>query len=187
MNSGQGKDLNGSGGSCGHQAQSYPHFTEDKTERQRVTGLRLETCWGRALKPLECQSVIRRWKNFGFFRWKTFFANAAFSLRLYFIFFQFFPPYVYNNKCNKYFFNHRKFQCILFRASLIMGSFPWQNDYIKSIFFFKISFFGVCVPFLKSLLNSLQYCFGFLAPSPVGSKLPNQGSNLHPLHWKVNS
>ena len=46
--------------------------------------------------------------------------------------------------------------------------------------------------FLKSLLNLLQYylwflCFGFLAMRHVGSQLPDQGSNLHPLHWKVKS
>ena len=26
-------------------------------------------------------------------------------------------------------------------------------------------------------------CFGSLAPKDVGSSLPNQGSNLYPLHW----
>ena len=30
-------------------------------------------------------------------------------------------------------------------------------------------------------------CFGFLGHRPVGSLLPDQGSNLHPLHWKVTS
>ena len=71
---------------------------------------------------LECQSVIRRWKNFGFFGWKTFFANEKFSLRLYCIFFQFFSPYIYNNKCNKYFFNRKKFYCILFQFSSVAKS-----------------------------------------------------------------
>ena len=57
--------------------------------------------------------------------------------------------------------------------------------------FFKI-FFPWCGPFLKSLLNLLQYCFcclrfGFLAARHVGSELPDQGSNPHPLHWKAKS
>ena len=48
------------------------------------------------------------------------------------------------------------------------------------LFFFK----------LKSLLNLLQYCLcclcpGFLAMGHMGSLLPDQGSNLHPLHWKA--
>ena len=43
---------------------------------------------------------------------------------------------------------------------------------------------------LKSLLNLLQYCLcclcpGFLAMGHMGSLLPDQGSNLHPLHWKA--
>ena len=43
---------------------------------------------------------------------------------------------------------------------------------------------------LKSLLNLLQYCyiasviyFDFLAARHVGSWLPDQGLNQHPLHW----
>ena len=47
----------------------------------------------------------------------------------------------------------------------------------------------------KSLLNLLPYCFcfmiwffGFLASRYVRAWLPDrQGSNLHSLHWKVNS
>ena len=45
--------------------------------------------------------------------------------------------------------------------------------------------------FFKSLLNLLQYCFCFMfcfffiVARHVGSWLPNQGSNLHPLHWKA--
>ena len=48
-----------------------------------------------------------------------------------------------------------------------------------------------CGPFLKSLLNLLQYCLCsiccFLAARHVGFKLPEQGSNPHPLHWNVSS
>ena len=31
------------------------------------------------------------------------------------------------------------------------------------------------------------FCLGFLVVSYVGSELPHQGVNLHPLHWKVKS
>ena len=50
-----------------------------------------------------------------------------------------------------------------------------------------LSLFSSCGPFLKSLLNLLQYCFCFmfcfLALRHVRSYL--QGSNLHLLHWKA--
>ena len=75
-------------------------------------------------------------------------------------------------------------------------SFPHKFD-------FRISCILVCVlkhywffvfwcgPFFKSLLNLLQYCFvlcfGFLVTRHVGSYLPYQGSNPHPLHWKAKS
>ena len=54
---------------------------------------------------------------------------------------------------------------------------------------FTLFFFFWCGPFLNSLLNLLQYlfCFGFSATRYVGSWLPNQGLNPHPLHWKVKS
>ena len=29
--------------------------------------------------------------------------------------------------------------------------------------------------------------FGFLTPRHVGSWLPDQGLNFHPMHWKVKS
>ena len=55
---------------------------------------------------------------------------------------------------------------------------------LHSVFFL---FFFWCGPFLNSLLNLLHYlfCFGFSATRYMGSWLPNQGSNPHPLHWKV--
>ena len=43
----------------------------------------------------------------------------------------------------------------------------------------------------ESLLNLLQYCFCFifcfffLAIRHVGAELPDQGSNIYPLHWKA--
>ena len=44
---------------------------------------------------------------------------------------------------------------------------------------------------MKSLLNLLQ-CFHFMfwfcgAERYMGSQLPDQGSNLHPLRWKAKS
>ena len=46
-------------------------------------------------------------------------------------------------------------------------------------------------PFLKSLLNLLQYCFRlmFWAFGPEACRVlaPNQGSNPYPLHWKTES
>ena len=55
--------------------------------------------------------------------------------------------------------------------------------------------FWLVLFFFKSLLNLLQYCFCFMfcfgffffffAARHVGSWLPNQGLNLHPLHWKA--
>ena len=42
--------------------------------------------------------------------------------------------------------------------------------------------FKVFIEFVTILL--LFSCFGVLALRHVGSYLPDQGSNLHPLHWK---
>ena len=46
-------------------------------------------------------------------------------------------------------------------------------------------------PFLKSLLNLLQYCFCFMfwffGHEACGILAPNQGSNPHSLHWKAKS
>ena len=62
---------------------------------------------------------------------------------------------------------------------------------ILFLYFNFLDFFW-CGPFLKSLLTLLQYCFCFmfwvfLAARHVGSYLPDQGANPHPLHWKVRS
>ena len=67
---------------------------------------------------------------------------------------------------------------------------------IEALFFLFWSlfccFFFCCGPFLKSLLNLLQYCFCFMFwffywEACVGSSLPNQGLNVHPpvLEGKV--
>ena len=45
--------------------------------------------------------------------------------------------------------------------------------------------FKVLIKFVTILL--LFYVLVFLAVKPVGSQLPNQGSNLHSPHWKVTS
>ena len=61
----------------------------------------------------------------------------------------------------------------------------------RLLFFFFFKEFFECGPFLKSLLNLLQYylyfMFWFLAVRHVGFYLPDQGSNPHPLHWKAKS
>ena len=52
----------------------------------------------------------------------------------------------------------------------------------------KTTFFLVWTE--KSILNLLQYIVSvshFVSMKHVGSYLPDQGSNLHPLHWKVKS
>ena len=57
-------------------------------------------------------------------------------------------------------------------------------------FLYAFSFlrFFLCEWFLKSLLNLLQYCFCLIFLifdcKVCGILTPNQGSNLHPLHWK---
>ena len=68
---------------------------------------------------------------------------------------------------------------------------------IQSVFIFPpgLAFLKIFLHmdhFLMSLSNVLQYCFyfyvlGFLATRHEGSQLPDQGLNLHPLHWKVKS
>ena len=59
---------------------------------------------------------------------------------------------------------------------------------ISSSFFF---FFSGCGPFLKSLLNLLQYCFCFMfcffGLEACGILVPRSGIELHPLHWKAKS
>ena len=74
-------------------------------------------------------------------------------------------------------------------------SLPWDTlfgftqicvSWIAILFCLSLFFFF----FFKSLLNLLQYCFRgfcFFGQEHMGSSLPNQGSNLHHLFWKVKS
>ena len=56
--------------------------------------------------------------------------------------------------------------------------------FFKIFCFFDVDhIFKVFIEFVIILLPSLY--FGFLASGHVGSQLPDQGSNLHPLHWKA--
>ena len=43
--------------------------------------------------------------------------------------------------------------------------------------------FKVFIEFVTILI----LCFGFVVVRHVGSQLPDQGSNLYPLHWKAKS
>ena len=45
--------------------------------------------------------------------------------------------------------------------------------------------FKVFIEFVTVFASVL--CFGVLTARHVGSELPNQGSNLYPLHWKAKS
>ena len=69
-------------------------------------------------------------------------------------------------------------------------TFSGMRDELYFFLYFLKDFFK-CGPFLKSLLNLLQYCycsvFSFLATRHVGSELPDQGLNLCRLLWKVKS
>lgn len=118
--------------------QSYPHFTEDKTERQRgeVTGLRFEASWADEPPSLvstqECHPRLSSDGGRISVSWggRLSFANQTFSLRLYFIFFQVFSlKYILTNVIYVFLIT-KKFYCILFRASLyiIIDGFPWQNE-----------------------------------------------------------
>ena len=74
-----------------------------------------------------------------------------------------------------------------------IGQFGIPNLHQKMtcfFFFFKIFFWRG--PFFKVFFESatillLFMCFGYLAMRHVGSQLPDQGSNLHLLHWKAKS
>ena len=89
--------------------------------------------------------------------------------------------WAYMNKCNwepwplRFFWAHRtcRSDLLLFFPPLGPQGSPWE-------FIFKDFFLFWCGPFLKSLLNLLQYCFcclcsSFLAIRHVGSLLHNKG------------
>ena len=69
----------------------------------------------------------------------------------------------------------------------------WERVWVRGavtpgFFFFLDSFlrwiiFKVFIEFV--IIFFLFYVLGFLAMSHMGSQLPDQGSNPHPLHWKV--
>ena len=52
-------------------------------------------------------------------------------------------------------------------------------------YFFMWTIFKVFIEFVTVLLLFYVFLGGFLAMKHVGPQLPNQGSNVHPLHWKV--
>ena len=54
-------------------------------------------------------------------------------------------------------------------------------------FFLDFFFMWTILKVLNLLQNCFFFMFWFLAPRHVVSKLPDQGSNLHSLHWKVKS
>ena len=79
------------------------------------------------------------------------------------------------------------------------SSFIFLNIYLFYLFIFFI-FFGCIGSLLRHsgfslvVACSLQgeqaqqlWCLGLIAPRHVGSQFPDQGLNLHPLHWKVDS
>ena len=69
---------------------------------------------------------------------------------------------------------------------MLINTFHTRFFLLISSYSLSLSLFFFFLPFLKYLLNLLQYCicFGFLAVRHVGSWRPDQGLNQHPLHWK---
>ena len=58
---------------------------------------------------------------------------------------------------------HFRFECFCYSGGFLKCSFSW--GFVRTIglfYFFKDFFFFWCGPFLKSLLNLLQYCFCFM-------------------------
>ena len=58
-------------------------------------------------------------------------------------------------------------------------------SFFKDFFFLMWTTFTVFIEFATILLPF--YVLVFLVPRPVGSQLADQGSNLHPRHWKLMS
>ena len=71
--------------------------------------------------------------------------------------------------------------------ALMSSSAKWDDNTLS---FFKIFFFS-CGPFLKTLLNLLQYClcfmFQFSSGEACGILVPDLGSNPHSLLWRAKS
>ena len=61
--------------------------------------------------------------------------------------------------------------------------------YIITINFIFLKIFLIWTIFkaFTEFVIASVFCFGFLAAMHVGSLLPNQGSNPHPVRWKVKS
>ena len=99
-----------------------------------------------------------------------------------------FPPWCLLGMRNIFLLlNYMPLWCLLSRSHI--NPCEILSFILIGIFFLR---FFWCGPLLKSLLNLLQYCFcclcsGFVAKRHVGSWLPHQGSNPHPLYWKVKS
>ena len=73
--------------------------------------------------------------------------------------------------------------------STALAKFPcWKwpfLPYLDNFFLFFFSFW--CGPFLKSLLNLLQYCFCFMFWFFGSKESWDQGPNLQTLHWEAKS
>ena len=79
---------------------------------------------------------------------------------------------------------------LYYRRRLYFVYPSWKITAISLILFLFLSlmwttFFEIFIGFITVLL--LFYVLFFLAARFVGFELPNQGSILHPLHWKVKS
>ena len=68
------------------------------------------------------------------------------------------------------------------RSLTSMSQFHSNNQYLR-FFFLLWTIFKVFIEFVTILI----LCFGFVVVRHVGSQLPDQGSNLYPLHWKAKS
>ena len=87
--------------------------------------------------------------------------------------------------------NHKSDTELMFTiyTELLLSTTITKTKLSDFLFYFLKIF--LCESFLNSLLNLLQHCFCFM-PWFSGCKacripVPNQGSNLHPLHWKMKS
>ena len=63
----------------------------------------------------------------------------------------------------------------------------WQGFPLLLIFLNCLFNFGCAEPLLWHAVFLCCSAWGLVAPRHVGSYFPNQGLNLHPLHWKLDS
>ena len=86
------------------------------------------------------------------------------------------------------------------RRDVSLGGCPWavphgsglaetlNRAYLKGLWgFFFLNFMWTIFKVFIEFLGSGGVLFWFLAMRHVRSQLPDQGSNLQPLHWKVKS